>query len=199
MATKTKDTRAVRRRAERTLKKAGKQIVQAEQTLRQTGGPVPQQPGAVNAQPGGGIPVDMKDLLSRIGSQLIQMEYWQGQAQQYAVALGKMQAKWAGQPDPEGYVDPDAPTQADILGAAGVPEAPTDSREAEAGQTPEEQAAADAEAFPELQDTKGEVVREEGVGPLKAENEAQIEELQDEVTVPLVSEPEPEVPTEAKA
>ncbi len=195
MATKTKDTRAVRRRAERTLKKAGKQIVQAEQTLRQTGGPVPQQPGAVNAQPGGGIPVDMKDLLSRIGSQLIQMEYWQGQAQQYAVALGKMQAKWAGQPDPEGYVDPDAPTQADILGAAGVPEAPTDSREAEAGQTPEEQAAADAEAFPELQDTDGNVVQEEGRGSLEEQNAQQIAALQDEVELAQPAE----VPTEAKA
>ena len=156
---------------------------------------MPQQPGAVNAQPGGGIPVDMKDLLSRIGSQLIQMEYWQGQAQQYAVALGKMQAKWAGQPDPEGYVDPDAPTQADILGAAGVPEAPTDSREAEAGQTPEEQAAADAEAFPELQDTDGNVVQEEGRGSLEEQNAQQIAALQDEVELAQPAE----VPTEAKA
>ena len=121
--------RAQGRKATRDLKRAQSTVEHSKKVIQATTGqgPVPQAPPGS----GGGIPVDIKDLMARIGTMTVQVDYWKEQAQTYAVALGKMQAKWAGQPDPEGYVDPD-----EVPADVSTP----DLREAEEGQRPDEQA-----------------------------------------------------------
>ncbi len=143
--------RAVRRRKERELRKA-KGVVAVSAIENAIAGP--HTPSSGRSSPN--VPIDIDVLYRDIGILTVERDYWKERA------IGT----------PEGLVGMDeaelitsglaqqAQTQANqeaIEGATELAEQSVDEH-----LTPDEQAMRDAERFPELQDTGGKVIQEEG-------------------------------------
>ena len=115
-----------------------------------------------------GTPVNLESMVRRIGALTVERDYWYERAQ----SLGSQLTT----PD---EVPPEVQEQID----AAMAEAEPEEEEVIDYADPEDQAAEDAEAFPELQDTDGKVIREEATP-----NEDDLTKQGQEKSTPLTRE-----------
>lgn len=200
-------SRQTKRAQERAIKKAKA----AHETSKRPGAPpVPElakppeapTPSAdeILGQVGGqGDQVEMQGIYTRIGALTVERDHWYQKSQELQAAIEQM-----GSLPPTGPLPVNAQAgqaMQDVVAAqqTAVEEATEKAMQAvEAGVDAETQATRDAEAFPELQNTDGDVVQEEGTPvtrealesagmggaedellELKATNEEQIQELRE--------------------